>query len=164
MPKSYSQEERDRIMNDIILRMGAGESLRSICDKNGVPARSTVLKWIDDDTELQVRYVRAIQDGCEVYLDEIVEIADNVEPTAEAVAKARLMVDVRKWIACKRYARKYGDKVQLSGDAENPVQVEHKLTPEQMGASVNFLLNKALQQAEKEKLNQAKVSTENGNG
>ena len=33
-------------------------------------------------------------------------------------------IDARKWVAAKLKPRKYGDKVQLSGDAENPLKVE----------------------------------------
>jgi hypothetical protein len=45
--------------------------------------------------------------------DEIIGIADDADIDAGAgVAKARLQVDARKWVASKLLPKKYGDKLQ----------------------------------------------------
>jgi hypothetical protein len=41
-----------------------------------------------------------------------------------SVAHARLRVDTRKWLLSKLAPKKYGDKLELSGDAENPIAVQ----------------------------------------
>jgi hypothetical protein len=44
---------------------------------------------------------RAREDRGEYLAEDALEIADAAEPTTEGVAKARLMVDTRKWFASK---------------------------------------------------------------
>ena len=41
---------------------------------------------------------------------------------ARAIARNRLRVDARKWVAAKLKPRTYGDKLELSGDPENPLR------------------------------------------
>ena len=64
--------------------------------------------------------------------DEIVAIADeqkvaydkNGNPFDPDVQRDRLRVDSRKWIASKLKPKKYGEKLELAGDKENPLYVE----------------------------------------
>jgi hypothetical protein len=41
-----------------------------------------------------------------------------------AVQKQRLQVDTRKWLLSKIAPRKYGDKVTLAGDEDNPMKAD----------------------------------------
>ena len=63
---------------------------------------------------------------------------DQVEKLEQAIqdmragiidaAMARVEIDARKWFASKFLPRRYGDKVQLAGDPENPVNVRTSLS------------------------------------
>jgi len=44
-----------------------------------------------------------------------------------AVQKQRLQVDTRKWLLSKLAPRKYGDRMMISGDQDNPVEVKTTL-------------------------------------
>lgn len=62
--------------------------------------------------------------------EEIVEISDvgnknpdNGEDSKNAIARARLRVDTRKWLMSKMAPKKYGDKLELAGDAKAPLTV-----------------------------------------
>ena len=67
---------------------------------------------------------------------EIVDISDEMTVAATyeggsvvlaldstAVARNRLRVDARKWYAGKLSPKKYGEKLALSGDADNPIHM-----------------------------------------
>jgi hypothetical protein len=55
----------------------------------------------------------------EAWSDQLVRIADNelLEPNDR-----RVRIDTRKWLMSKLHPGKYGDKVTVAGDAENPLQ------------------------------------------
>lgn len=43
--------------------------------------------------------------------------------TAEDAALGRLKFDARKWTASKLLPKKYGDKLELSGDPQSPLAI-----------------------------------------
>lgn len=107
------------IAETICRRIAEGESLRAICEDEGFPSAETVRRWLasDEHEEFRVQYARAREDQADFYADEIIEIADK----AEDAAKARLQVDARKWKASKLAPKKYGDKIQHTGDGGGPM-------------------------------------------
>lgn len=120
-PSTYSQEMADTICE----RIAMGESLRAICRDDGMPALSTVFRWLNVVEGFSDQYARAREEQAEAFADEIVAIADEAEATVKhegedvklsldptAVARNRLRVDARKWVASKLKPKKYGEKVQ----------------------------------------------------
>jgi len=41
----------------------------------------------------------------------------------EVTSRSKLRVEARKWLLSKLDPKKYGDKLQLGGDADNPIKV-----------------------------------------
>ena len=123
-PSIYSEELTD----EILTRLCDGESLRSICASENMPAQGTVYRWITEKPDFRENYEAARRDQAELYASEIIEIADET-PLGEhgidgaAVQRNRLRVDARKWIASKLLPKKYGDKIQqeVSGPNGGPV-------------------------------------------
>ncbi len=100
-------------------RLAEGESLRSICADKAMPGLSTVMGWLFDDKHegFPEQYARAREAQAELRADEITDISDGVQHGAsEAVQAARLRVDARKWIAAKLLPKRYGNKLQHTGD------------------------------------------------
>ncbi len=85
---------------------------------------------LNSDESAREKYARAKADGIDRLADEILSIADEVEPDAAATAKARLQVDSRKWLLSKLVPKKYGDKVDLThaGDPARPIISEVRRT------------------------------------
>jgi hypothetical protein len=59
---------------------------------------------------------------------EVMELADSEVPETgdgkkdwQAIQKHKLQVDTRKWLLSKLAPKKYGDKLEVSGDAANPL-------------------------------------------
>lgn len=89
----------------------------------------TLLHWINADPVRVELYARAREERADVLADEIVAISDEVEVKARydgeevslaldaaAVARNRLRVDARKWVAAKLKPRTYGEKLDVTAE------------------------------------------------
>lgn len=127
-PSSFTPKLADEICG----RLVNGESLRAICRDEGFPAVGTVLRWVGENADFREQYARARELQAETLADEIVSIADDAEKDQPSVAKARLQVDSRKWVASKLLPKKYGDKIaHVGGDpaaGDKPIQAQVDVT------------------------------------
>ena len=140
----------------ICQRLAEGKSLRSICRDDAMPAISTVMGWLfdGDHDDFQEQYARAREAQAEVRADEIVDIADDdtndftadkdgkLVADHEHIQRSRLRVDARKWIAAKLLPKRYGDKLQHTGEGGGPIRVRpdlSKLTDEELNVLERIL-------------------------
>ena len=117
MPLNKNQKKQ---FNMVCERIAGGESLRTICKDKDMPTARGVLKWLNadgNDAAVQ-QYAQAREDQADFHADEIIAIADS-EPDA---ARARVRVDARRWVASKLRPKRYGERVQHSGDSDNPIR------------------------------------------
>lgn len=117
----------DKLAAAICEQLAEGKSLRTICEAPGMPNRATVFRWLADEKYQVFRdqYARAREAQADLLAEEILEIADDGRNDTyvdeegkqrtdhEAVARSRLRVDARKWLASKMAPKKYGDKVDV---------------------------------------------------
>ena len=129
---AYQTELQSRI-DAVIPLLVEGKSLRAACrDVNISP--SVILDRVKSVPEYGEQYTRAREIGYKLLADEILEIADNglndtytdeqgnVRTDQDVIARSRLRVDSRKWMLSKMLPKIYGDKLELSGDQENPIK------------------------------------------
>ena len=117
---NYTREVADAIC----ARMSEGESLRSICRSAGMPSEGTVRGWaVRDHDGFGERYRAARLLLVEYWADQILDIAD--EPDLDPRDR-QIRVHTRQWMMSKLAPRRFGDKLQLAGDPEQPLQVMHK--------------------------------------
>jgi len=128
--KATPKLEKQKKITEVLTQMREGKSLRQASKMAGV-ARQTFLDWVDKDQELSGQYARARSDMIDKIADDIMTIADeDLIPTGEGkvdsamVQKQRLRVDTRKWLLSKMAPKKYGDKLELSGDEQAPVSIQ----------------------------------------
>lgn len=128
-----------KLGNDICQRLAEGESLRSICRDEDMPVTSTVHLWVLENKQFSEQYESARLMQAHHMFEELLDIADdgtndwttkeNKEGTEyevvnhEVVARSRLRVDTRKWFLSKVAPKIYGDKLQLGGDKDNPIEI-----------------------------------------
>ena len=104
-----------------------------IAEQAGV-ARGSLIKWLEDNhSDL---YARAREARADKIAEDILDIADDsssdsyvddngkVRTDTEVVARSRLRVDARKWLASKMLPKKYGDKLELAGNQDSPLTVQ----------------------------------------
>ena len=133
-PSSYTQEMADAIC----ARLADGESLRAICSGNGMPSKTTVMRWLAANMSFRDQYACAREQQADTLVDDIVAIADeaalavkhdgedvSLALDATAVARNRLRVDARKWVAARMAPKKYGDRIaqEISAPCGGPVEV-----------------------------------------
>jgi hypothetical protein len=102
-----------------------------------MPAISTVFVWMHKYPIFMEHYAHARESQADTYADEIIDIADdgsgdwitdaegNRRVDQDCIARSRLRVDSRKWIASKLKAKKYGEKVEQLhvGDKDRPIML-----------------------------------------
>jgi len=136
-PTKYTKE----ISGEICKRLIDGESLRSICESDGIPTRATVINWAMDKTHpFFDQYARAREIQAELMAEEIFDICDDGRNDwttrkvgdseidvvdHEHIQRSRLRVDTRKWYLSK-VLPKFRDKQELNVTGELEVSVKRK--------------------------------------
>lgn len=141
-PSDYTQEIAGEICEEIV----NGKSLRAICRQDNMPALSTVFLWLSKEKSFSDQYARAKEEQAELLADEIVQIADdglndtyvdengNRRTDQDVIARSRLRVDARKWVASKLKPKKYGDFQRTESSVEMHVTNATDLTDDQLAA------------------------------
>lgn len=119
----YTPEMGDRICNIVATHTMGLKVLCKIYPE--LPDDSTVYEWRLKHDDFSRNYVKAKQLQAELMAEEIIYISDdcsddirydkdgNEHCNTEFVARSRLRVDSRKWIASKLAPKIYGDKQQV---------------------------------------------------
>jgi hypothetical protein len=130
-PTTFTQAKADAICE----RLANGMSLRAICRNKAMPNKSTVFKWLGQNSEFSDQYARAREAQADLLVDEMIELADTPkigkktkktsdgkveETTFDMTEHRRLQIETRKWVAAKMRPKKYGDKL----DVEQKTTVE----------------------------------------
>ena len=129
-----------QMANLICIRLSEGESLKEIVKTEGMPNRATVYRWLLEQPAFCDKYARAREEQADTLADEIIAIADESPEINEVrdkngdvidikidsgyVAYQKQRIEARKWTAMKLKPKKYGDKLELAGDPNNPLKVE----------------------------------------
>ena len=143
-PTKYSQALADAIC----VRLSQGESLRSIVKDDDMPSQRVVYLWLQEKPDFLQQYTRAREEQADTLADEIVDIADerpevnelidkktgevlSIDLSSSYIAWQKNRIEARKWTAMKLRPKKYGDKLELGGDPNNPLKFEVKVEAEQ---------------------------------
>ena len=120
----------------ICQRLIEGQTIKKICKDPDLPSERTVYRWLAAERTFWQLYARAREAQMEKWSDDVVEIADDASNDyidragkdgevervfdPEAVQRAKLRIDTRKWLMSKLAAQRYGDRVDvnLSGAVE----------------------------------------------
>ncbi len=112
------------LIDKICDALAEGQSLIKICSTEGMPSRSTVLKWMREDAEFSASIARAREEQADYYLDKQIEYVEGA--TIEDYQLRKFQADNLKWVASKLKPKKYGDKqtvdvdVTTKGESINP--------------------------------------------
>ena len=114
-PSKYTPELADQLCE----RLSQGKSLRTVCKAADMPSAVTIFSWLRKDPEFLKQYERSKAEAADALVDEILDISDDESLDTQ---RARLQVDARKWVASKLKPKKYGDKMNIGGDPDNPIR------------------------------------------
>lgn len=120
------------VFDEICVYLSMGQSLRTACLNEGMPNKSSVLRWLASKPELRDQYARAKQEGADAIAEDTFDISDEVPPMKDDgsidngyVNYAKHRTDIRKWYLSKIAPKKYGDKtaLELSGPDGGAINV-----------------------------------------
>lgn len=157
-PTAFTEE----IADEICARLSAGEPLAVICRDEGMPHRSTVYDWVAADEELSRRIACAREEGFDAIAAECLDIADDKSGdvrfvgdgegerevcNTEFVQRAKLRIETRLKLLAKWDPKRYGEKMALTGGAEDDAPIRttatidvSKLSPDQLKALASIKL------------------------
>lgn len=137
-PTDFTPELGD----EICAQLAEGVSLKRICEKKAMPSRQTVYSWLRTHSDFLDNYARAKDDSADALADDIIDIAQGVLKKQYDPQAARVAIDGMKWSASKLKPKKYGDKLDLTGETT----VNHKfkdMDDEQLDAAIEARKNRA---------------------
>lgn len=123
-PTSFTQTKADAICD----RLADGMSLRAVCRNKAMPSKTTVFKWLGQNSEFADQYARAREAQADLLVDEMIELADTPKEgrktkrtadgklevtTGDMVEHRRLQIETRKWVAARMRPKKYGDRIDV---------------------------------------------------
>lgn len=131
-PSKYTPELAQEICDVVAV---TSTSVKRMCKAHPHwPGEDTIFAWINKYPEFSKMYARAKQSQVEKFMDDIIEISDekhndsyvndkgNEVCDGEYIARSRLRVDTRKWLASKLVPRIYGDQRRIDElEAQNDV-------------------------------------------
>lgn len=131
-PIKWTQERKETAMTFVLQQIADGKSVKSIFDKREIelPTRSMFHTWLIENSGFLDKYEKSMIMRSDIIFDEILEIADETANDEidlgdgikavnhEAIQRARLKIDARKWILAKMVPKKYGDKVDVTSGGE----------------------------------------------
>lgn len=109
-PTKLTQKMRTAICT----RIASGESLRSICRDEKMPALSSVLLWVVEDRDgFSEHYMRAREAAGFAHADRLVDVVDRVGSGEYEPNQARAMLDGLKWAAERMAPKKHSQRQEL---------------------------------------------------
>ena len=135
-PCEYSDELGERICDLIATNP---EGLRKLCEANDwMPTSETIRVWRWKNEQFSAIYAKAKLAQADLLVEDCIDIADNTDfdtitktnkdgddyevANHEWIARSRLRVDTRKWLASKLLPKIYGDAIKVENlEDENRV-------------------------------------------
>jgi len=136
-PTDYTPELADLICERIATHPIGLQRLCNMYDD--LPQKITIRRWRKKHPEFSAQYAQAKIEQVEWLVDEILEIADDTSQdnivnefgdtlcNSEHIARSRLRIDTRKWLASKLVPRVYGNKLQHDANITTSMSYEDAL-------------------------------------
>lgn len=146
---TFSQEVADEICE----RLSKGEPLANICRDEDMPAVRTVSDWKAAHVEFAAAFARAREEGFDQIAADCLDIADDTSrdtiveengerPNTEWITRSKLRIETRLKLLAKWDPKRYGDKMQLTGDGGGPIETKN-MSNDDLDARIAALTAKA---------------------
>lgn len=130
MPGGRPTEYKPEIVDEILERVSNGESLKTICETPGMPKKTAVFRWQQQNEEFRELLARAREAFADSVFDEVIDLADDssndhqeitdkdgnpigrFRVNGDAIARSRLRVETRLKMAAILKPRVYSERIQ----------------------------------------------------
>lgn len=141
-PSKYTPE----LAEEICQRLSEGEPLRQICRDDHMPAWQKIYEWMQKDPNLSGAIARAREVGQDAIAEDILrELNDEPERILSEgggridsgyVQLLRTRADIKLKLLAKWNPKRYGDRVELAGDKDNPLQINAQVEAKTLFSSI----------------------------
>lgn len=116
----------DSAYQNVLDLVAQGMSVTKACKKPNTCSEGQFYVWLadDEDGKKNERYARASDTRAAREFEKMNDIADDVDEDKNAIAKARLQIDTRKWTLAKMAPSKYGDKLDVQHGGNVIVEIK----------------------------------------
>ena len=132
-PTLYSEE----LASKICAELASGKSLRTVCNQEGMPSRTSVFLWMSQYPAFSNQYAEAKEQSAEALAEEMFDIADA---EGEEIQRSKLKVDVRKWYLSKIKPKKYGERITQEHSGPDGGPIETKVNDSELARQIAFAL------------------------
>ena len=169
-PKGSGSKYTEEIADHICDLVSNGVNLRKVCRMDGMPSWRTIYNWVVEKPDFASRLARARELGYDALAEEALEISntphigqkkvfssgagddeDSMTVTEDdMLGHRKLQIETRLKLLAVWDPKRYGNKVQVGGDAENPLKVEVQVEADTYLAAIlkNVELNKQVNASE----------------
>lgn len=148
-PSTFKQA----IADEICKRLSKGEPLAAICRDEHMPGLRTVSDWRAVNADFSAAIAGAREDGFDQIAADCLDIADETtndtiygesgaHANTEWISRSKLRIETRLKLLAKWDPKRYGDKMQHTGDGGGPIET-HSLTDTELEAKIALLQGRA---------------------
>ena len=151
-----SEKEKAQVLDQLVDWLSEGKTLRAFARQKGTPTYRALYQWLEEaEKEMIARIARARDAGADAIADEALAIVDKAVPETWQVD--RLRVETRLKLLAKWRPQRYGDKLQIGGDADaGPI----RLTDTERTARLESILASAARRKHQLQLTQRRNGTQ----
>lgn len=119
---TWTPDLRSAAEERIIEGLSQGISLADLCREEGMPGRTVVYEWRDEDSQgFGERFARARNAGYDVIASDLRETARGRGESTKDVLRDKLIIDTDLKLLAKWNPKKYGDRTIVAGDPDAPL-------------------------------------------
>ncbi len=122
-PYTRTSEYTEEVATAFCAGIAEGKSVRTICEDESMPSTFTIMKWLAKNPPFALQYARARETRAHARFESIDAVLEDLRAGTIDPNAARVIIDAIKWQCGKENAKKYGDRLELSGDAANPLTI-----------------------------------------
>jgi hypothetical protein len=149
-PSSY----QPRVAAKVLAELAEGKSLRAVCDEPGMPARTTVLRWLAAREDFRLAYDEARQVGTYRVVDDIDQMLDDLPKLVREahdsgvnenalVQALRTQLDGKKWLLSKIMPSRFGDRAAVEVTGRDGVPLTPETDPQRLACALYAMLSAA---------------------
>jgi len=110
-----------------------------------MPSRESVRRWLKEREDFRALYAEAHHERVDSMFEDMLAIADDRTIDWQ---DRKVMIATRQWAMSKVAPKKYGDRVEVTGDPERPLV---SADPNDMARRIAFMLSSAAAQPDRSK-------------
>jgi hypothetical protein len=110
---AYGTDDAEEIQNRFLAEIQTGRSLRQVCQDDGMPHASTVMRWMQAFPDFANKYARARTAQADTLFDRMEAVEEAVSAGTMDSHAARVVLDSMRWRASKLAPKVYGDRLDV---------------------------------------------------